>query len=185
MPSIPSAIFENGPKIFCRDLYNDSRGGFEMIIEMEKIRQDFPDIPDLQQVNAIHGVAKALRGFHASQIVDNHWKLVTCIRGSVRDAMLDLRFNSPTFGQVQIVEMDAGEGIMAVIPPGFGHAVQSLSGDSITIYATNIPYVRNREFSINPLSEPWISYWDEGAVISQRDIESPSWEFFMSTGQYS
>jgi len=152
-----------------------------MLIETQKLREVFPNLPEISQINSLTGVQNSLRGFHSSPYEDNHWKIVSCVEGCVRDAILDLRIDSLTFGNVGTYDIDARSGCTILIPPGFAHAVQSLTSHSVTVYATNIAYTSNREFAIYPLSDHWGSIWMEDPILSERDRLAQVWENYLET----
>ena len=150
-----------------------------MIFRIEEMKESFPYLPDMVQFNLLNGVKGSLRGFHGAAIENNHWKILTCVNGVVKDAILDLRHESLTFGKIALIEISADSKQTLVIPPGFAHGVQSLSENSLTIYGTNIPYRLNKEFEINPLSGNWNQLWENPLILSKRDSNAPLWvEFF-------
>ena len=161
--------FELGPKLFQREVFRDKRGSFEMLFQEDVIKSHFQNFPSMKQINSIWAVKGALRGFHSAESGKNHWKIVTCIVGKVLDAVMDLRESSVTFGQVRFAEIDSMYPESLVIPPGFGHAVQSLTSNSLTIYATNIEYKDNDEFAIHPVNGKWGANWIKPTILSERD----------------
>jgi dTDP-4-dehydrorhamnose 3,5-epimerase-like enzyme len=140
-----------------------------MLLEENKISELAPTFDAIAQVNLLSGVLGSLRGFHGADETENHWKVVTCVRGKVRDVALDLRIQSKTFGRCSYIDLGEEDSNSLVIPPGFAHAVQSLSNDSLTVYATNIPYSKNAEFEIYPLSEEFEFLWTLDPILSDRD----------------
>lgn len=167
-----------GPALIARDKFEDARGSFEMLIQKDEIMISYPEYQNLVQINLIVGKLGGLRGFHMSHPSANHWKVVTCVSGMVRDAVLDIRPSSQTFGEYAVVDMSSDSGLALIIPPGFAHAVESLTENSLTIYGTSIPYSDNKEFEINPLSGDWKHIWTENPILSQRDIEAQTWETY-------
>lgn len=153
-----------------------------MLLQESEIKHHFPDFPGFSQINLIEGKRNSLRGIHAARPVDGHWKVVTCLKGRVRDAVLDLRFGTPTFGKINWIDLDAADQKIVVIPPGFGHAVQSLTESSITIYGTNIEYANNKEFEIYPMCEEWEGIWESSPILSKRDSEAPVFKLLTSNG---
>ena len=174
MELIDEMPFERGPKLFQRQVFLDDRGSFEMLFQETIFRAHFHDFPQIRQINGIRAKRGALRGFHASKINVNHWKVVTCVKGKVLDAMIDLRTESSSFGKVRFAEIDEKSGLSLVIPPGFGHAVQSLTEDSLTIYGTNIEYENNEEFEVNPIAGDWSPNWIQPTILSDRDRMAPN-----------
>ena len=70
-----------------------------------------------------------------------------------------------------------------VIPPGFAHAFQSLSDETISIYATNIEYKDQVEIDIQVLDGDWTNLWQALPILSQRDKEAPSLEALIEEGR--
>lgn len=171
-------LFENGPVVLSREKFIDDRGSFEMIFENTELRRCFPQIPELLQINAIWAHGGALRGVHAAPLSENHWKVITCVLGSVRDAVVDLRAKSASFGELRTVDILADEPRTLIIPPGFGHAVQGLSPESLVVYGTNVEYANNKEFEINPLNSTWVDNWKKPMILSKRDELAPSFTEF-------
>jgi len=151
----------------------DERGSFEMAFEFEEIRTQVADFPDIQQINLLHGLEGSIRGFHYSEVDENHWKVITPISGRVRDAFLDLRNLSDTFGLAGFIDLTPEDRISVVIPPGFAHGVQTLSQSSVTVYGTNISYKNNKEKAINPMHSGLDQIWKNSRLLSQRDLQAP------------
>jgi len=143
-----------------------------MAFEFEKIREVVPIFPQIQQLNLLEGIHGSVRGFHWSQLEANHWKVLTVVSGTVRDAFLDIRKSSDSFGVVGYVDLDQQSKVSIVIPPGFAHGMQTLSSNSTTVYATNIAFEKNREQSISPTGSGLGKLWLEPKILSTRDSES-------------
>ena len=174
-----------GPSVFRNEVHSDQRGAFEMLVQDSKLREHFPSLPSVKQINLITGRQNSLRGFHATLSEQQHWKIVTCVKGRVRDAVLDLRVTEPTFGQISFLDIDAEDHKIVVIPPGFGHAVQSLTSHSLNIYATNIEYKDNKEFEIFPFDESWENIWSEKYILSKRDTSAPKFGDLIRNGFFN
>jgi hypothetical protein len=150
-----------------------------MIFEDTQFRTVYPEFPKLLQINALWANCGALRGVHAALRSENHWKVVTCVYGSVRDAVVDLRPGSPSFGEMRAIDIKDAAPMTLVIPPGFGHAVQGLTKKSLVVYGTNVEYVNNKEFEINPLSNDWERTWSQPIILSARDQSAPVMSDFL------
>ena len=173
--------FSNGgPSVYLNICHADERGSFEMVYEKLRILENYPNLPEVMQLNVIMGVRYSVRGFHGSREENNHWKIVSCLQGSIKDFVLDVRLNSKTFGEVAEIEISEGEHKLLVIPPGFAHAVQSLSERTMCVYATNIPYKDNKEFSISPIDPKWKGLWGDHLILSDRDKNAPLFADYVS-----
>ena len=114
-----------------------------------------------------------LRGIHYQLPPKAETKIIRCIKGSLWDVALDLRKNSPTFGQWYGEELSAINRKMMYIPKGFGHAFVTLEDDTELIYLATEPYAPENErivrwddsnFSINwPVVPSVISDKDKNA----------------------
>lgn len=145
-----------------------------MLFEENKIKEYFPDFPGIIQTNLVWSFRGALRGFHGAKSDAKHWKILTCIDGTVCDALLDLRSNSRTFGEIRICDFNSKKGAVLIIPPGFAHAVQGISAKSLIVYGTNVEFKDNQEFEINPLSPEFEISWKEPIILSNRDSLAPN-----------
>ena len=88
-----------------------------------------------------------LRGLHY-QIEQAQGKLVRVTRGSVFDAVVDLRKSSPTFGQWAGVELSEENSRQLWIPPGFAHGFLVTSDSADFLYKTTDYYAPQFERSL-------------------------------------
>lgn len=82
--------------------------------------------PDFVQDNRSRSTQNVLRGLHF-QKTKPQGKLVTVTQGRVFDVAVDLRPDSPTFGQHESVLLTGENKIQFYIPPGFAHGFCVLS----------------------------------------------------------
>ena len=75
-----------------------------------------------------------LRGMHWQAAPHAEAKLVRCTRGSIWDAIIDLRSNSPTYMKHFAVELTAASGRALYIPEGMAHGFQTLEDDCEVSY---------------------------------------------------
>lgn len=109
-------------------VFGDNRGFF-----MESYsKKDFSEIGmDVEFVQDNHSKSKkgVLRGLHF-QTQHVQGKLVRVTAGAVLDVAVDLRKDSPTFGEYYLVELSADSKKMFYIPPGFAHGFLTLEDNT-------------------------------------------------------
>ena len=89
----------------------------------------------LAQVNVSFNVHRGtLRGLHFQLPPCQEAKVVSCIRGSIYDVVVDLRRDSPTHGQWAAVELTAGNRRMLYVPEGCAHGFQTMEDNSELLY---------------------------------------------------
>ncbi|MBK9283887.1 MAG: dTDP-4-dehydrorhamnose 3,5-epimerase [Sphingobacteriaceae bacterium] len=121
------------PKVFA-----DERGYFfesynESVFKAHQL--DLKFVQDNQSLSQ-KGV---LRGLHFQNPPHAQGKLVRVITGAVLDVAVDIRKNSPTYGQWHAVELTEENKTMFYIPPGFAHGFATLRDNTIFSYkCTNI-----------------------------------------------
>ncbi len=119
----PTAL--KGAIIVTPKKFGDERGFF-----MESYRKNaFYEggiTAEFVQDNCSRSVKGVLRGLHF-QKAKPQGKLVRATLGTVLDVAVDIRPNSPTFGQHVAVTLDAQQGTMFYVPEGFAHGFCVLS----------------------------------------------------------
>jgi dTDP-4-dehydrorhamnose 3,5-epimerase len=126
-----------------------------------------------------HSCSKAgvLRGLHYQLHPHAQGKLVRVVRGAVYDVAVDLRKDSPHFGQWFGVELSADNRRQLWIPEGFGHGFLALQDDTHFLYKTTDVYDKGCERSIR---------WDDATIgvrwpalaaalrVSDKDRDAPT-----------
>lgn len=107
------------PKVF-----NDERGYFYETFQQERYAK--LGIPAFVQDNISHSKRHVLRGLHY-QNPHGQGKLVSVTRGSVWDVVVDIRVQSPTFGQWFGITLSDENHTQMFIPAGFAHGFCVLS----------------------------------------------------------
>src|SRR6202023_2686750 len=81
-----------------------------------------------------------IRGLHFQAPPKAETKLMRVVLGAVWDVFVDLRKDSPTFGQWDAVELAAEKHNMVYIPPGFAHGFCTLTTNSVFLYKVDNGY---------------------------------------------
>ena len=115
-----------------------------------------------------------IRGLHYQLNPQSQSKLVTVIQGSVWDVAVDLRQESPTFGQWFGVELTEENHLQFLIPQGFAHGFSVLTETAVFSYKCDNFYSPTLERGIM-YNDPALAIdWkipSDKAVISEKDLK--------------
>jgi dTDP-4-dehydrorhamnose 3,5-epimerase len=166
--------------------WGDSRGFFrEWFKSEELIRVTGKDF-GVEQANISLSSKGTLRGIHYSISPRGQAKWITCVTGSIKDVIVDIRPGSKSFGQWIEVELSGNSGKSVYIGEGLGHGFLALEDDTAVAYLVSTPYSPIDEFAINPLDEKIDINWGErinALKISERDRGAPTLAEQLSNGQ--
>jgi len=107
-------------------VFADDRGFFMETYSKKVFTENGIDIEFVQD-NHSRSTKGVLRGLHFQKPPFAQAKLIRCTRGEVLDVAVDIRKNSPTFGQYEMVNLSEENKKMFFIPAGFAHAFLVLS----------------------------------------------------------
>lgn len=127
---------------------------------------------DFVQDNISKSSYGVLRGLHLQKGQHAQAKLVSCIEGKVLDVAVDVRRNSPTFGQWISVELTGDNKTQLYIPRGFAHGFIVLSETAIFAYKCDNFYHKESEGGIIWNDEELKIDWKlpiEDIVLSEKD----------------
>lgn len=157
----------------------DSRGRF-----VKTFVKDLLDAAGLASnfVEEYHSLSHqgVIRGLHFQRPPHQHAKLVYCLAGSVRDAVVDLRKDSPTYGQPRWFELSASNATMLYIPAGLAHGFEALEDNTLMMYKVTSVYAPLFDDGIRWDSagiawhthSPILSARDQG-FVELKDFDSP------------
>ncbi len=119
-------------------VFSDERGYFYESYNFQAFKA--AGIPDnFVQDNQSLSAKGVLRGLHFQNPPFEQGKLIRVIQGSVLDVIVDIRKNSPTYGQNLSLVLDDAKKQMMWIPPGFAHGFVALEENTLFLYkCTNI-----------------------------------------------
>lgn len=117
-----------------------------------------------------------VRGLHFQREPHAQGKLVRVVMGRVLDFAVDIRPNSPTFGQYEAVELDATRGNLFYVPEGFAHGFVALE-DSVFLYKCTNLYNKAAEGGIL-WNDPTLNIdWQvTNPIVSPKDLELPQFD---------
>lgn len=116
----------DGLLIIQPSVFKDDRGFFAETYNQKVFADNGIDVQFVQD-NHSQSTKGVLRGLHFQKPPYSQDKLVCCTRGEVLDVAVDLRPDSPTFGQYESVVLSEENKTMFFIPQGFAHGFLVLS----------------------------------------------------------
>lgn len=138
---------------------------------------------DFVQDNQSYSHKGALRGLHGQANPFAQGKLVRVLQGSVLDIAVDIRKESPTYGQHVSVELSGTNHLQFWVPPGFLHGFVTLEDNTIFTYKVTNFYDKASEIGVI-WNDPTLAIgWgvDETKVtLSPKDELLPSFANFVS-----
>jgi len=156
-------------------VFRDARGYFVETYNEERYQQAgiaARFVQDNQSCSS-YGV---VRGLHFQRPPYTQAKLVCCTQGKVLDVAVDLRKNSPTFGQWYSVELSEENKRQFFIPRGFAHGFSVLSEKAVFTYKCDNLYHPEADGGLL-LSDPDLKIdWQvpvEDRILSEKDTKHP------------
>ena len=166
----------NGLKIIKPRVFTDPRGYFfESYNEREFAAKVAAGVTFVQD-NESRSERGVIRGLHFQTGNFAQAKLIRCVSGRVLDVAVDLRPDSPTYGQYEAIELTAENRLQVFIPRGFAHGFAVLSPEAVFQYKCDNFYAPEAEGGIDPFDPTLAIRWPfsrEEAILSDRDRRHP------------
>lgn len=162
-------------------VFDDERGFFKEIYSLDRYRAFGIDDAFVQD-NLSLSHRGVLRGLHGDARMA---KLISVVRGSAFDAIVDLRADSPTYRRWFGCTLLASEGKQVYVPRGFLHGFLALEDETVLAYKQSAPYDPGREIAIA---------WDDAEIgidwplhggrpiLSRRDAGNPTLASLVTNG---
>ena len=117
----------------------------------------------------------SIRGIHFSTSAIKQNKLISCLSGKIQDFIVDLRIDSPTFGNYCKIELQSSTATSIYIEGGLGHAFVAKTDNSVVSYLLSSEYNPRSEFGINPFDPTLDINWGLTSYhISEKDKNAPN-----------
>ena len=161
-------------------VHEDERGYFFESWSKESFSANGIDINFVQDNQSLSSKG-VIRGLHFQNPPFEQGKLVRVISGSVLDVAVDIRSNSPTYGNHVSVFLSGQNKTMFWIPPGFAHGFATLEDNTIFSYKCSGIYNKESEESLlwNDIDLN-IDWKVKKPIISDKDKISNSFNNFKS-----
>lgn len=152
-------------------IFEDERGYFMETYNMKEFEKAGLKVKFVQD-NESKSKKGVLRGLHF-QYKKPQGKLVRVIKGMIFDVAVDLRKDSPTYGQWEAIILSEENKKQFYIPEGFAHGFLVLSDHAIVNYKCTELYYPEYESGIRwddpTLSIKWPLEQVDKIIISQKD----------------
>ncbi len=158
-------------------LFTDERGFFREWFKSEEIKNATGRAFGIEQANISLSSKGTLRGIHYSIAPRGQAKWITCVSGSIKDVIVDIRPDSKSFGKWIEVELRGDSGLAVFISEGLGHGFIALEDKTAVAYLVSTPFSPTDEFEINPLDERIGIKWGvdlSSLKISDKDKNAPT-----------
>lgn len=157
-------------------LFEDSRGYFYESYNEQVFKQATGFQVNFVQDNVSKSQCGVLRGLHFQKGEYAQAKLVTVLEGEVQDVAVDLRENSPTYGQYHSVILNAENKRQFFVPRGFAHGFLVLSETAVFSYKCDNFYNKESEggllYNSSKLAIDWKLDVNE-LILSEKDKVLP------------
>jgi len=153
----------------------DERGYFARIFckqELSKIGIDFNIVQINRSLNKKQGI---IRGMHFQKPPKAEDKIIQCVKGKIYDVAIDLRQDSPTYGEWVAEELSEENKKMLLIPKGFAHGFQTLTDSCEILYFMSEFYSPQYESGVRwndpffnikwPIKDPILSEKDKNWLL--------------------
>lgn len=171
-------LLEITPRVF-----EDERGYFYESYSTQAFKNIGLEL-DFVQDNQSLSQKGVLRGLHFQNPPFAQGKLVRVIKGAVVDVAVDLRKDSPTYGQHHKVLLTEENKRLFWVPPGFAHGFLTLEDDTIFAYKVTGLYNKESEGCIKwddkDLNIDWDIPTDIKPLVSDKDNEGDTFNDFVS-----
>jgi dTDP-4-dehydrorhamnose 3,5-epimerase len=157
----------DGPILLCTSKFVDSRGRLEKFYWKEineslgfgGIREVFHTVSEIGTI----------RAFHFQDNPKPVKKIITILRGSIREVIIDIRKSSPNFGKPLIINVNSNDAQNTLfIPVGFAHGYQVLESGTVVQYLFNEDFDKDLDegFNYNSFENTWLPM---PKIVSDRD----------------
>lgn len=166
--------FLKGCFIIEPQIFSDERGYFFESYNTEKFNNAIGTEVNFVQDNQSFSTKGVIRAIHYQTGEHAQAKLVRVLSGKVLDVAVDLRKDSPTFGEYFAIELSAENRKQLFIPRGFGHGFSVLSETAEFFYKCDNYYNKQSEggiiFNDKNLNIDWKIEANE-ILVSEKDVE--------------
>jgi len=157
----------------------DERGYFMESFNEKTFQKGIGQEVHFVQDNQSYSSKGVLRGMHYQTGAHAQAKLVRVLQGEVLDVAVDLRPNSPTYGQYESVLLTGENQRQFFVPRGFAHGFLVTSNTAVFFYKCDNFYNKESEAGViyndKTINIDW-NFPSEKLIISEKDRIQPNLE---------
>jgi len=165
-----------GVLVLAPKVHTDHRGFFMESYHRELLRQHGLQFDFVQDNHSLSVQAGTVRGLHYQLAPYAQTKLLRVLSGAIYDVAVDIRRDSPTFGQWVSEILTAENKRQILIPKGFAHGFCTLVADTEILYKVDEYYSAEHDRGIR-WNDPAIGIdWpmlEANVTLSAKDAELP------------
>lgn len=157
----------------------DERGYFMESFNEKTFQKGIGQEIHFVQDNQSYSSKGVLRGLHYQTGANAQAKLVRVLQGEVLDVAVDLRPDSPTYGQYESVILSGENQRQFFVPRGFAHGFLVTSNTAVFFYKCDNFYSKESEAGVlyndKTINIDW-NFATENLIISEKDKIQPTLE---------
>lgn len=164
----------NGVILFEPKVFHDSRGFFMESYNFQLFKNNGIEVNFIQDNQSLSKESGTIRGLHYQLNPKSQTKLVRVVSGAIYDVVVDIRRDSPTFGQWQGFILSSDNKRQLLVPKGFAHGFCTLVPNTEVVYKVDEYYSPEHDRGIL-WNDPDLNIdWPTSrAVISDKDQMHP------------
>ncbi|WRP06314.1 dTDP-4-dehydrorhamnose 3,5-epimerase [Rossellomorea aquimaris] len=164
-----------GVKVIEPTVLGDHRGWFMETYSNSKFLEFGLDLNFVQDNQSFSAAKGTLRGLHYQLNPKAQTKLVRCTKGAIFDVAVDIRKNSPCFGEWFGIELTEENKKQLLVPKGFAHAFMTLTDNVEVQYKVDELYSPENDRGII-WNDPEIGIewpFNVTPILSEKDQKAP------------
>ena len=154
--------------------FGDYRGFFQESYSKRAFEELGLNYNLIQDNHSLSVEAGTLRGLHYQTNPKAQTKIVRAVTGVILDVVVDIRKNSPTYGQYISAILSADNNRQIIVPKGFAHGVLTLVPNVHLLYKVDEFYSPENDRAIR-WNDPDIGidwHWTN-PILSDKDANAP------------
>jgi dTDP-4-dehydrorhamnose 3,5-epimerase len=161
------------PRVFEYRRNSDERGFFSTPFSLESL--SLLNLSEVYISISRSNFKHTVRGMHYQQHPFAEAKLLTVLRGSIFDVLIDLNVGKSHSKRIYTYQLNEDRPEVLYIPKGFAHGYQTLTTGTEILYALDSRYEPDSCSGYSPLSVGIKELWPfEPSIIKQEDLLWPT-----------